>query len=158
MLLNDWTHERKQIEFNPETGRAKTIPMSNGKNTDEPCVGFAHCEKRIFGSKVNFAIYRENDNIKFSACNKNWNTGSSGIEFKHLQPFPFISKFQIIEDGVCTFSIVYSHLGRALYSIIDVTYDQIDRDADFYLEFVAENILNKEWRAMVLEKWDSIAT
>jgi hypothetical protein len=154
MLLNHWTHERKQVEFDPETGQAKTIVLSNAKNTDKPCSGFAHSEKRIFGSKVNFAIYREDENIIFSAGEKNWLTENSEIEFKHSQPFPFISKFQIIEKGVCTFSILYSHLARSLYSIVDVTYDQIDRDADFYLEFITENILDKEWRAMVTKKWE----
>ena len=158
MLLNHWTHECKQIEFNSETGRAKSVNLSNAKNTDKPCLGFAHSQKRVFGCRINFAIYREKNNIIFSAGNKKWNTSGSEIEFKHSQPFPFISKFQVIENGICTFSILYSHLVRALYSIIDVTYDQIDRDADFYLEFVSENILNKEWRAMVIEKWDSIAT
>lgn len=153
MLLRHWTHNQKKIEFDPVTGKAKTILLKSSKSTDSICLGFAHNEKKLFGSKVNFATYIEDAKIIFNAGNKKWDTGSHGIQFKHSTPFPFISKFQVIENGNCTFSILYSHLGRALLSIIDVTYDQLDKDADFYLKYMAEILLDSEWRSIIRGKW-----
>jgi hypothetical protein len=142
MLLRHWTHNQKKIEFSPLTGEAKTILLKSSKSTDSTCLGFSHCEKKLFGSKV-----------IFNAGKKSWDTGADGIQFKHSTPYPFISKFQVIENGNCTFSILYSHLGRALLSLIDVTYDQLDKDADFYLEYMAEVLLDSEWRATAKDRW-----
>ena len=153
MRLNHWTHNLKKVEFDTLTGKAKTILLKSSKSTDSICLGFSHCEKKLFGSKVNFATYIEDTKIIFNAGKKSWDTGADGIQFKHSTPYPFISKFQVIENGNCTFSILYSHLGRALLSLIDVTYDQLDKDADFYLEYMAEVLLDSEWRATVKDRW-----
>ncbi len=158
MLLNHWTHQRKQVEFDPVTGKAKTILLKNSKNTDTICLGFSHTEKKVFGSKVNFAVYKENGKIIFQAGCQKWDTGTNGIQFKHSTPFPFLSKFQVIENDKCAFSIVYSHLGRVLLSILDVTYDQLDKDADFFLGCMADDILDPEWRSMVQKRWGVIST
>ena len=63
MLLRHWTHNQKKIEFSPLTGEAKTILLKSSKSTDSICLGFSHSEKKLFGSKVNFATYIEDTKI-----------------------------------------------------------------------------------------------
>ena len=70
MRLNHWTHNLKKVEFDTLTGKAKTILLKSSKSTDSICLGFPHCEKKLFGSKVNFATYIEDTKIIFNAGKK----------------------------------------------------------------------------------------
>ena len=47
--------------------------------------------------------------------------------------------------------------GRLLAAMADPTYDGIDQDQDFFLEFVARNATSPQWLEGVLSLWVSAA-
>ena len=79
----------------------------------------------------------------------------SSVEFWHTRRLPFISRFDVYVEGRRVFEIRYSRVARLLWALIDITYDKIDQNSDFFLEFVAENANSPGWRNHVLEQWRS---
>ena len=86
-----------------------------------------------------FALYRSNNSVVFQTGAQQWIAADSSVEFWHTRRLPFISRFDVYVEGRRVFSIRYSRVARLLWALIDITYDKIDQNSDFFLEFVAEN-------------------
>jgi hypothetical protein len=153
MRLRCWNRASQDIEFDPETGSAWAIKLAGPRDDSAALVGFAHFERPFLGEPQIFAVFRQDDSLFFSAGARKWRLDRPGLRFVHSQPFPFFSRFRVIEGERVTFSILYSHLGRLLLALADPTYDKIDEDTDFFLSFVAEYGSSPEWRADVLRQW-----
>jgi hypothetical protein len=151
MVVYHWTHEQKNIVFDPIKGTAKVV-LLDIPNKDK-LQGYGANENRVFGKRVEFVIVIEKGNLNFYAGNKKWNLEQGNIKFKHERNIPFLSKFQIFNNSQCEFSITYSHIGRLLYSFIDPTYDKLEQDSDFFLEFITENALCESWQKHVKKEW-----
>jgi hypothetical protein len=153
MRLHHWTHSKRDIEFDPTTGSGRTVALPSLRPDDAPLTGYAAFERRFLGERMWFAIFRRGESIVFHAGTRHWHAGAPGLEFVHRHPFPLLSRFEIHEAGTRVFTFTYSHLGRLLFALNDPTYDKIDQDADFFLEFVAEQANSSEWRENVLTIW-----
>jgi len=153
MRLYCWNRAVRDIEFDPETGSARAIKLDRPRDGSTGPIGFAQFERPFLGTPQVFAVFRRGDAVVFSAGARSWQLDQPGLRLIHEQPFPFFSRFTVLEDGVETFSILYSHLGRVLLAVVDPTYDQIDEDSDFMLAFLAEHGVSPEWRAGVLQQW-----
>jgi len=153
MRLHHWTHPQKEIEYNLKSGVSKEINLNEPHKEGEPCPGFSAKEKRLFGPYVSFAIFKDENGIMFYAGSKGWPLSDQEIKFSHSRPFPFLSRFCVHDSEKIAFSIIYSHLGRLLYTLIDPTYDKLEQDADFFLEFIAENANSKDWLSNVNNIW-----
>ncbi len=155
MRLYCWNSAGRDIEFDPQTGSARTIRLDGPRDASTGPIGFAQFERPFLGKRQVFAVFRRGDAIVFSAGVRSWRLDQPGLRLIHERPFPFLSRFSVIEDERETFSILYSHLGRLLLAVADPTYDQIDEDSDFLLGFLAEHGVSPEWRAGVLEQWSA---
>ena len=153
MRLHHWSRARKDVEFDPATGAATVIALAAPRSGSEAALGFAEFERALLGARQIFAVFRDGDSVVFSAGAKRWALDRPGLRLVHSRRFPFLSRFRVWEDERLAFSITYLHLGRLLVALLDPTYDKLDQDSDFFLEFVAEHAGSSEWRAHVLEQW-----
>ena len=158
MRLRYWTHSQKDVEYDPESGVSTVIKLDSPRKEGEACPGFSAKEKHSLGLYVNFAIFKDERGVVFYAGSKGWSLNSQEVKLSHSRPFPCFSRFRVFESGECVFSFTYSHLGRSLYAFVDPTYDKIDQDADFFLEYVAENATSKEWLSNIENIWSSAST
>jgi hypothetical protein len=55
------------------------------------------------------------------------------------------------------FAVYRTHLARFLLALTDPTYDKVNQEADFFLEFIAEHANAIEWIQIVRERWTSSA-
>lgn len=153
MRLHCWNRARWDIELDLETGSATRIRLDHPRDESVAPPGFAQLERPLLGLPQVFAVFREQDRIVFTAGKRRWHLDQPGLRFAHTRPAPFLSRFRVMEDGRVTFSILYSHVGRLLWSLVDPTYDRIDEETDFFLAFIAEYGTSPEWRANVLRQW-----
>ena len=158
MRLHHWTHPRKEIEFNLNDGTARVFELSEDRPENSICPGYSASERRAFGGREHFAVYKLNSDIVFNAGRKSWNLSDDAVEVEHTRPYPFFSRFSVKVSGKTEYSINYCHLGRLLYMCLDPTYDKLEQDADFFLEFVAENGNSKEWLSHVASQWRSASS
>lgn len=155
MRLCHWNRAAWDVEFNPVSGAAVLVKRGTPAREGEPITGFAQFERRIAGARQVFALFRSGDSIVFSAGATHWRLGEPGRRFEHSRGLPFLSRFRVLEGDRVAFSIHYSHVRRLLVALIDPTYDKLEQDSDFFLEFVAEHAHSADWRAHVLERWVS---
>lgn len=155
MRLNHWSRAKLDVDFDPATGTAGVIRLSEARPDNSQLTGFAACERRLVGSQTWFAIFRDGEGLVFSAGPQHWRLGAVGVEFKHRRLLPFVSQFQVYEDGRSVYSITYTHFRRLLFAIMDPTYDKIDQESDYFLEFVAENANDDAWQENVKGIWSS---
>jgi len=151
--LHHWTHPQKEIEFDLSRGTSEVVKLDGPRDQNAVCPGYAATEKQFMGRKQHFAIFKSGNGIVFHAGKKHWQLNDSSVKVKHSRPYPFLSRFCIEVSGHKEYSIIYSHLVRVLFMFIDPTYDKIDQDADFFLEFVAENGTTSEWLKHATEHW-----
>ena len=153
MRLHHWTHPKKEIEFDIDVGQGKVIEIDSPRDKNSECPGFAFSEKRFFGKNECYAIFKSNNDLVFCAGNLKWVLSNKNLKICHWHPFPFFSRFSISVSGVKEYSITYCHFSRMLYALIDPTYDKIDQDSDFFLEFIAENAGSEEWQLHAKNHW-----
>lgn len=153
MKLHHWTHPLKEIVFDINTGQASTSLLNEQRNDNSDCPGFSASESKVFGPKVNFAIFRNDNGIVFYAGKRSWLLNDKNVEIIHSRPFPFLSRFTVKVSGEIDYVITYSHFLRVMYMLIDPTYDKLEQDADFFLEFVAENCKSSEWLKNAENQW-----
>src|SRR5262249_35428386 len=152
MRLHAWNTVWRDVEFDPQMGSASIIKLPAARPDTSVPTGFAHFEKARLGRRQVFALFMVGDALFFSAGTQRWQLDQPGLEFVHSHPFPFLSRFQVIDSGRTVFSITYSHLGRLLFALLDPTYDKIDEDSDFFLAFVAEHARSPEWQVNALQR------
>lgn len=157
MRLRHWTHPCKDIEYDPFSGTSQTIQLETPRDNHAVCFGYAASEKRFWGRKEHFAIFKNSQGIVFYAGKRCWQLNNPAISMTHSRPFPFLSRFVIEVSGQKDYTLTYSHIGRLLYTFIDPTYDKIDQDDDFFLEFIAENALSKSWQQQASDVWSTTA-
>jgi hypothetical protein len=155
MRLHAWSTLRRDIEFDPATGSATLIRLPAPRPDTSVPTGFADFERSLFGPRQVFALYRSGDALFFSAGARSWQLGQPRLRFVHSHPFPFFSRFRVLESDRVVFSILYSRVGRLLFALMDPTYDKLDEDSDFFLAFVAEYAQSPEWQANVRQRWAS---
>jgi hypothetical protein len=155
MRLQAWSSAWRDIDFDPATGSASAIRLPGARPDSAPLCGFAQFERRVFGAREVFALYRSGDALFFSAGARRWKLGDPGLRFTHGHRGPFMSNFRVVESEGVGYSLLYPHVGRTVYAIVDPTYDGIDRDSDFFLAFVAENAQKTEWQENIRERWSS---
>jgi hypothetical protein len=131
------------------------VRLAEPRTDADPVYGFAASERSIYGRRHWFALYRSNDAIIFQTGTSKWAVADTRVEFRHTRPHPFASEFEVRVDGQLAFSIRYPHLSRLLFALIDPTYDKIDQESDYLLEFVSENANSRAWRDNVLGQWRS---
>lgn len=153
MRLRHWTHPCKDIEYDPFSGRSKTIKLNAPRNEHADCFGYAASEKRFLGQEEHFAIFKNSKGIIFCAGQQCWELNHSTIKISHSRPYPFLSRFIIQAPNRKDYSFTYSHIGRLLYMFIDPTYDKIDQHEDFFLEFIAEHALSSAWQQHAHDTW-----
>jgi hypothetical protein len=153
MHLQAWNSAWRNIDFDPATGSATLIRLPGPRPENATPHGFAHFERRVFGARRTFAVFKSGDDLFFSAGSTQWKLGDPDLSFKHSHPFPFTSRFWVLESGQVAYSILYSHFGRSLFAIMDPTYDQIDEDSDYFLAFMAENAQDPEWVKNIRARW-----
>ena len=155
MRLHAWNTVWRDVEFDPRSGVASTIKLPAPRSDASVPTGFAHFERSLFGPRQVFALFKLGDILFFSAGARRWQLDQAGLQFVHSHPFPFLSRFRVVETGQTVFSITYSHVGRLVFALIDPTYDKIDEDSDFFLAFVAEYAQSPEWQANARQRWVS---
>jgi hypothetical protein len=153
MRLHHWTHPQKEIEYDLSSGKSQIVYLDKPRDEKAICPGFSARERGLFGRKENFAILNDGEGIVFCARKKIWNLTDPNVKVKHSRFFLFLSSFCVSVSGKNEYSIIYSHIGRMLIMLIDPTYDKIDQDGDFFLEFVAENSNSKEWLQNARDLW-----
>jgi hypothetical protein len=112
----------------------------------------------VFGRRVPFAAYRSGEATFMSAGRQRWQLGSPTLTFQHQSVLPFISCFQVRENGQLVLSFTYTHIVRSLWPFLDPTYDGIDEDTDFFLAFLARNAGSAEWYTGVRDIWCDSST
>lgn len=155
MRLHAWSTVWRDIEFDPGTGSASVVKLRAPRPDTSVPTGFADFERSLLGPRQVFALFRSGDAVFFSAGARRWQVDRPGLRFVHSRPFPFLSRFRVLESGRVVFSILYCHVGRLVFEIIDPTYDRLDEEAAFFLLFVAEYAQSPEWQASVRERWAS---
>jgi len=148
-----WRRADRDIDFNPNTGGGDVIYLQSPRPDDTPTSGFAESERGLCGTRQFFAVYREREDIFFNAGPQRWCLGSPGLCFEHDHRFPFVSRFRVIQSGEVVLAFSYPHFGRLLLALADPTYDKINQDTDFFLEFIAEQANSPEWIQNVCERW-----
>lgn len=155
MRLHCWNRAWRDIELDLETGAASVIKLERPRDGSGAPVGFAQFERAVLGGAQIFAVFRQDDSVVFSAGRRRWHLDQPGLRLVHRGPFPFCSRFSVLEDGRETYSILYTHVRRTLWAIADPTYDKIDEETDFFLAFIAEYGGSPEWRGNALRQWSS---
>jgi len=155
MRLHAWSTMKRDVEFDPVTGSATMVTLPTPRLDTSVPTGFADFERQVLGARQVFALFKSGNILFFSAGARRWELGQPGLRFVHGRPFPFLSRFRVIESDRVVFSILYSHLGRVLLELIDPTYDKLDQESDFFLSFVAEYATSPEWQAQARERWAS---
>jgi hypothetical protein len=155
MRLDAWSTMKRDVEFDPVTGAATMVTLPSPRlNTSVPA-GFADFERQVLGARQVFALVKSGNTLFFSAGARRWELGQPGLRFVHGRPFPFLSRFRVIESDRVVFSILYSHVGRVLLKPIDPTYDKRDHESDVFVSFVAEYATSPEWQVQARERWAS---
>ena len=155
MQLRYWTRAYREVEFDVANGEARVVRLSSPRPDTAPLYGYAACERRLFGRRVWFALYRDGDDVVFQSAARRWLAADASVRFRHRRPLPFVSHFEVLVGGRRELSIRYSHLARLVWALIDTTYDGIDREHDYFLEFVAEQANSTVWRDHVVARWQS---
>ena len=155
MRLHHWSRAKRDVEFEPATGAAAVVELDAPRDGSEVTRGFAGFERGFLGARQAFALFRSGDSVVFSVGGKQWHLDTPGLRFGHSRRVPFLSRFTVWEGDRLAFSFSYTHLGRLLVAVLDPTYDKLDQDSDFFLEFVAEHAGSPEWRAHVVQQWAS---
>lgn len=153
MRLHQWSRAWRDVELDSATGATRIIRLPAPRPDTNPVSGFVSFEHSLGGRRVAFALYREADDLLFRAGSRSWKLGASDLSFSHKHPFPFVSRFQVLEAGRVTFSFTYSHIRRLLWALLDPTYDKLDDDSDFFLLFVADHAADPSWQHYVREHW-----
>ncbi len=129
MRLHAWSTVWRDIEFDPRTGSASIVKLpAPWPNTSVP-TGFAHFERGLLGPDRCSHSSRAATRVFFGAGARHWQVDQAGLRFVHSRPFPFLSRFRVLESGRVVFSILYSHVGRLLFEIVDPTYDKLDEES-----------------------------
>ena len=152
MRLRDWRSDRRDVELDPATGKARYVPLPEPRADPFPLQGFATFERSLGGARVPFALYRAGDNLFFSAAERRWDLTDPGLTFSHRR-FGFLSRFRVLASARVTFSFWYLHVGRSVLEIVDPTSDALTRDTDFFLRFVAQNATSHTWQHEVRKRW-----
>jgi hypothetical protein len=153
MRLHHWTHARKEIEFDVSTGQARIITLYRPRRKESDCSGYSTYESDLFGRREHFAVFKNAEGIAFYAGKQHWQLNDPAVKIFHTRPLPFLSRFTVTVLGEIEYRITYTHFLRTLFLFIDPTYDKIDQDADFFLEFVAEQAHSEEWLKFVESHW-----
>src|SRR5262245_66273087 len=98
MRLHAWNSVWHDIEFDPGTGSAVRIALPDARPDTAMPAGFACFEKRILGRRQVFALYKRSDTLFFSAGARCWPLDRPGLRFEHGQPYPFFSRFRVLES------------------------------------------------------------
>ena len=154
LRLASWRRADREIEFNPETGTGRVITLQVPRTDDTPISGFAQSERRVGGARLCFAVYRAGEEIYFHAGKRRWRLGTPRLRFEHHHLFPFVARFRVSgEDGGFGFS--YVHIRRQVLAIMDLTYDLVDQETDYFLGFVADYASSPQWLDNVRTHWTS---
>ena len=155
MRLRYWTRAFREVEFDPCSGVAQVVRLGEPRKDSDPIFGFASAERTLLGRRHWFALYRSGETIVLQSGLRKWVAADPKTKFHHSRPLPFLSRFEVRVEGRSVFSILYANLGRLLFAFIDPTYDRVDQESDFLLEFIADNANTPGWRDYVLEQWHS---
>ena len=147
MILHSWSRVDRDVRFDPVTGRSESIPVPGRRELEPPIAGFAASERSTSGPLVTFAVYRSGPGIFLSAGARRWLLGAPELRLEHTRRVPFVSRFRVSEGGRPTFVYSYFHFRRLMLALLDPTYDGIDQDHDFFLEFLAREALTPAWLA-----------
>jgi hypothetical protein len=154
MRLHEWNSMSHDIEFDPRTGSSSRIELPDLRPDTAIPTGVACFETRIFGPREVFALYRRGDAVCFSAGARYWPLAQPGLRFEHEHPYPFFSRFRVLESDEEVYSFLYMRRGARLFlEIFDPTYDSIDEEGDHLLVFVTRYATSPEWQALVRERW-----
>ena len=156
MRLPSWRSSDRDIDFDPGSGAGSIIVLAAPRPHDAPVPGFAESERSLAGTRTFFAIYRIGNDLFFSAGEHRWRLGTPGLRFEHDREIPFVSRFGVTSDDRPEFIFSYSHVGRQVLEFADPTYDTIDRETDFFLEFIADHANSREWLDNVCRRWTSM--
>src|SRR5262249_12800310 len=154
MRLHEWNSVSHDIEFDPHTGSASRIELPDARSDTAIPTGIGCFEKRLFGPREVFALYKRGDAMFFSAGARCWPLAQPGLRFDHDHPYPFFSRFRVFESDEEVFSFLYTRRGARLFlEIFDATYDAVDEEVDYLLVFVTRYATSAEWQAQVRERW-----
>ena len=155
MRLHAWRTTWRDVEFDPGTGVADVIELPAPRPDTAVPTGYAHFENDFRGTRQVFALFKSGDGLFFSAGTRCWPLDRPGLRFVHSRPFPFFSRFRVLESDRVVFSILYSHVRRLFMEVMDPAYDKLDEETDFFLAFVAQHAQSPEWQASARERWAS---
>ena len=153
MRLRHWTYAVRDVELDPVSGRGRTVPLAAPVVSDVPIAGFAASERTVWGRRTWFAVYRVGDAVVLQVGARRFALGDPSLELEHRRLSPAFSRFTVREGGAVVFQLRYWHPGRLVMALIDPTYDGIDQETDFFLEFLAERADDTAWRERVLTQW-----
>lgn len=99
-----------------------------------------------------YAVYVVGRSLRFCANSREWECASGGPELSYRRFFG-IEKFRVREDGVKQFSRCYANLGVTAGTLRDPTFDAIDQDRTYFLQWCTKRLADPEARAALIERW-----
>ncbi len=153
MKLRHWTHPKKEIDFDPKSGKGKVVLLQQNRDPNSPCKGFSFKVISTSLKTVCFAVYKAGSNIMFAVGKKVWAINSPEVELHHSHKGKLISFFSVTVNGKTEFALTYLHPLATVSMFIDPTYDNIDYDSDFPLASITEDSKKAEWAGHVLANW-----
>lgn len=145
MLLHAWHRVDRDVDFDPDTGLARVIKRPGRRTVDDPPRGFASFERSLSGRRHVFAVYRSGDEVFLSAGVNRWRLTEPGLRLVHARATPFVSRFVVSRRSEDAMRFSYVHIGRLFFELVDPTYDRIDHEQAFFLEFLATYALTPTW-------------
>lgn len=155
MRLRSWSRAARDVEFDPRTGKGRVVALPGARDEGDELSGFAARERPLLGLGEWFAVYRGGDELFFHAGSRRWELQRPEIRLLHERRNPLRSRFLVLEGGREVYAIDYSHVIRSLFALIDPTYDKLDEDSDFFLEFMAAHARDPAWQENALARWTS---
>ena len=152
LRLVSWNSKRFDVLFDPGSGEATWVRLARPRPDSGPVTGVAVAERTLGGARCNFAVYVEASGLVFNAGAKRWPLSDATIRFVHQAGW-FCSTFRVYRGECLEFTFTYWHLWRGLFSVIDATYDGLDREYDFFLHYFALCAGSPEWQQWARERW-----
>ena len=157
MLLHLWDRVDRDVEFDPDTGLTRVVRRPGRRSVDDPPRGFASFERSVRGRRLVFAVYRAGEDVYLSAGRNRWRLTEPGLRLTHSRPSLLVSEFVVSMASEDVLRFRYFHIVRVLFELVDPTYDRIDQEQAFFLDFLATYALTPTWLEAA-GKWTSHET
>jgi hypothetical protein len=150
IYLNAWGNAWVLYTLDPQTGDYSWAKIAEPQRVEVATSGFASMEQALGLIRRFYAVYEFEGRLYFQVGKKKWDITEGELKTAFSCWLGLVSKFCLSLNGESLHRSVFVHPSKAVWPLIDPTYDGIDFDSDHFLFFLSEHLVRDEWKKHVI--------